>query len=128
MRWLTQAIHRSPATATVTIDVLSQVLLDRGERMRQAAFAGTVRIQRYAKTQIDIEADTPDGGFLALNDVWHPWWRAEVDGRPTDILKANVLFRASQIGPGLHRVHFAFEPLQGAWEELKEKVAGAETR
>jgi len=29
-----------------------------------------------------------------------------------------------QVGPGLHQVHFAFEPLQGAWDELKEKVAG----
>jgi hypothetical protein len=89
------------------------------------AVAGSARIQRYANTAIDIEADAPDGGFLVLNDVWHPWWRAEVDGRPTDILKANVLFRAVQVGPGMHRVHFAFEPLQGAWEELKEKVARA---
>ncbi len=88
------------------------------------AVAGSARIERYANTEIDIEADAPDGGFLVLNDVWHPWWRAEVDGRATDILKANVLFRAVQVGPGIHRVHFAFEPLQGAWEELKEKVAG----
>jgi hypothetical protein len=86
--------------------------------------AGSARIRRYGNTEIDIEADTPDGGFLILNDVWHPWWRAEMDGHPTEILKANVLFRAVQIGPGIHRVHFAFEPLQGAWEELKEKVAG----
>jgi hypothetical protein len=89
------------------------------------AVAGRARIARYANTEIDIEADAPDGGFLLLNDVWHPWWRAEVDGRPADILKANVLFRAVPVGPGIHRVHFAFEPLRGAWEELKEKVAGA---
>jgi hypothetical protein len=89
------------------------------------AVAGSARIERYGNTEIDIEADAPDGGFLVLNDVWHPWWRAEVDGRPTDILKANVLFRAVPVGPGTHRVHFAFEPLQGAWEELKERVAGA---
>ena len=89
------------------------------------AVAGSARIERYANTEIDIEADAPDGGFLVLNDVWHPWWRAQVDGLPTKILKANVLFRAVQVGPGIHRVHFAFEPLRGAWEELKEKVAGA---
>src|SRR5229473_3245246 len=89
------------------------------------AVAGSARIERYANTEIDIEADAPDGGFLVLNDVWHPWWRAEVDGRATDILKANVLFRAVQVGPGTHRVHFAFAPPHGAWEELKEKVAGA---
>ncbi len=89
------------------------------------AVAGSARIDRYGNTEIDIEADAPDGGFLVLNDVWHPWWRAEVDGRAIDILKANVLFRAVPVGPGRHRVHFAFAPLQGAWEELKEKVAGA---
>jgi len=93
------------------------------------AVAGSVRIQRYVNTEIDIEANAPDGGFLVLNDVWHPWWRAEVDGHPTEILKANVLFRAVRVGPGMHHVHFAFAPLQGAWEELKEKVAGvADTR
>jgi hypothetical protein len=42
------------------------------------------------------------------------------DGHPTEILKANVLFRAVQVGAGIHRVHFAFEPLQGAREKLKE--------
>ena len=84
---------------------------------------GSARILRYANTEIDVEVDAPDGGFLILNDAWHPWWRADVDGRPTDILKANVVFRAVQVGPGMHHVHFAFEPLQGAWEELKEKVA-----
>jgi len=93
------------------------------------ATAGKARILRYANTEIDIEADAPAGGFLVLNDTWHPWWRAEVDGRPAGILKANVLFRAVQIGPGLHRVHFRFAPLRGAWDELKEKLAGvAETR
>ena len=55
---------------------------------------------RYANTAIEIEADAPKGGFLVLNDVWHPWWRATVDGRPTEILKANVLFRAVELESG----------------------------
>jgi len=83
---------------------------------------GTARILHYANTEVDIEADAPAGGFVILNDTWHPWWRAEVDGRPAEILKANVLFRAVEIAPGSHRVHFAFEPLRGAWDELREKV------
>ena len=86
---------------------------------------GAARILRYANTEIDIEVDAPAGGFLVLNDVWHPWWRARLDGRPVDILKANVLFRAVQVEPGRHRVHFGFEPFRGAWDELKEKMAGA---
>ena len=90
---------------------------------------GNARILRYANTEIDVEVDAPGGGFLIVNDAWHPWWRAEVDGQPAEILKANVLFRAVQVGPGLHHVRFAFEPFRGAWDELKEKVAGvAEAR
>jgi hypothetical protein len=84
---------------------------------------GTTRILRYANTAIEIEVDAPSGGFLVLNDVWHPWWRAAVDGRPTEILKANVLFRAVELEPGRHHVHFEFDPLRGAWDELKAKLA-----
>jgi hypothetical protein len=88
------------------------------------AAAGAARILRYANTEVDVEAEAPDGGFLVLNDAWHPWWRAEVDGQPARILKANVLFRAVPVGPGVHRVRFVFEPLQGAWEEVRERLAG----
>jgi hypothetical protein len=111
-------------------DPLRSVLLEQPPAVpvRQAGQTssgdGSARILRYANTEIDVEVDAPAGGFLVVNDIWHPWWRAEVDGRPTDILKANVLFRAVPIRPGLHQVHFGFEPLQGAWEELREKVAG----
>jgi hypothetical protein len=84
---------------------------------------GTARIARYANTDILIEVDAPNGGIVVLNDVWHPWWRAEVDGAPAEILKANVLFRAVAVGPGHHWVRFRFRPFAGAWEELKTKLA-----
>jgi hypothetical protein len=95
----------------------------RAGSMPAAAGYGAARILRYANTEIDVEVDAPAGGFLVLNDVWHPWWRAEVDDRPADILKANVLFRAIAVAPGLHHVHFAFEPFRGAFDELLEKAA-----
>ncbi|MCL2429619.1 MAG: YfhO family protein, partial [Alphaproteobacteria bacterium] len=87
------------------------------------AASGTARLLRYANTEVDVEADAPGGGFLLLTDVWHPWWRAEVDGRPAPILKADVLFRAVALEPGVHRVHFFFAPLAGAWQEIKQKAA-----
>jgi hypothetical protein len=89
------------------------------------AAAGTARILRYANTEVDVEAAAPDGGLLLLNDAWHPWWRAEVEGRPVRILKANVLFRAVALAPGVHRVRFVFAPFAGAWEEVRERMTGA---
>jgi hypothetical protein len=83
---------------------------------------GAARIARYRNTEIEIETDAPGGGILVLNDVWHPWWRAQVDGVPAEILKANVLFRAVVVPPGRHSVRFSFHPLAGALAELVAKL------
>src|SRR5262249_2468513 len=56
--------------------------------------AGAPRIIKYDNTEATIETEAPSAALLVLTDVWHPWWRAEVDGAPTEILKADVLFRA----------------------------------
>jgi hypothetical protein len=85
---------------------------------------GSARIVRYKNTDIEIEADAPSGGFVVLNDVWHPWWRASVDGKPADILKANVLFRAVVVPPGKHIVRFTFHPAAGALSQLRDKLGG----
>ncbi len=66
-----------------------------------------------------LDADSPDGGFLVLNDLWHPWWFAELDGKPAPILRANVLFRAVAMPPGRHTVRFRFRPVAGAWAQLR---------
>ena len=65
------------------------------------------------------QADSPDGGWVVLHDVYHPWWRGEVDGTPAPNLQANVLFRAVEVPPGRHRVRFVFRPFAGALDQLR---------
>lgn len=86
------------------------------------AVAAQLKLARYRNAEVEIEVDTPTAGFVVLNDVWHPWWRAEVDGTEAEILKANVLFRAVQVPAGKHRVRFTFRPLEGAVAELRERI------
>jgi len=86
---------------------------------------GKVRLARYHNTEIEIEVEAPEGGILVLNDVWHPWWRANVDGQPAEILRANVLFRAIVIPSGKHVVRFGFHPFSGAFADLTEKLNAA---
>lgn len=81
-----------------------------------------VKLTRYENTEVEISVTTDKPGFVLLNDIWHPWWRAELDGAPVDILKANVLFRAVQVPAGTHLVRFTFNPVEGAIAELRERV------
>jgi hypothetical protein len=93
--------------------------------MAPSTTGGTARIAIYRNTEIVIETEATAAGFLVLNDIWHPWWRASVDGIPAEILKANVLFRAVRVSAGKHVVRFSFHPFEGALAELKVKLGGA---
>ena len=110
------------------VDPKRTVLLDRAPRAAPLTMfeaAGTARLTRYSNTVVEIAVNSPSGGIVVLNDVWHPWWRATIDGVEAEILRANVLFRAVQVPPGQFTVRFSFAPLRGAWQELREKVKGA---
>jgi hypothetical protein len=109
------------------VDPRRTVLLNKAPAgfRRTAAAAGAVgsaRRLRYANTEIEVEVDAPSGGILLLNDVWHPWWRASVDGNETELLRANVIFRAVMVPRGRHLVRFEFQPFAGAWAELIGKL------
>ena len=89
-----------------------------------AAYAAPPPGQRahlsYRHTEVVIEADSPDGGWVVLNDLWHPWWFAEVDGRPAGSCGQRPV-------PGGRRparpasVRFIFRPLAGAWAQLRKR-------
>lgn len=80
--------------------------------------AGSVAIRDYGTTEIALAVDAPRGGYVVLNDVWHHWWEVEVDGKPAELLRANVLFRAVAVPPGRSSVRFVFRPLQGLWRDV----------
>ena len=99
------------------VDLRSTVLLENAAEISLRP-PGTAKIVSYRNTEILIEANSPSGGWVVLNDPWHPWWFADIDGKATDILRANVLFRAVAVPPGQHMVRFTFRPLAGAWAQL----------
>ncbi|MGH7536949.1 MAG: hypothetical protein ACREMG_15435, partial [Gemmatimonadales bacterium] len=57
---------------------------------------------------VAVDVDTPGAALLRLADLWYPDWVATVDGRPSEILKADYLLRAVVVPAGRHRVEFRF--------------------
>ena len=81
--------------------------------------AAKVGIVAYGHATVDVEAASKTGGYVVLNDLWHPWWTVEVDGVQAPLLRANVLFRAVEVTPGQHKIRFQFRPFSGAWAQLR---------
>jgi Bacterial membrane protein YfhO len=69
------------------------------------------RIEMLSPTQMRIETDDSNFGYLVLTDTFYPGWRAEMDGQPQEIYRANYLFRALSVPPGRHTVTYVYNPL-----------------
>jgi hypothetical protein len=75
-----------------------------------AAASSPVSIARYENSRISCRVTANSAGYLVLLDSWYPGWKAYVDGRETEILRANYAFRAVAVAAGIHQVEFVFKP------------------
>ncbi len=71
----------------------------------------SVIINQYTSQNIIVTTDIKNDGVLVLSDSYYPGWKATIDGKKTEILRANYLFRAVELSPGKHVVRFYYEPL-----------------
>lgn len=104
------------------VDFRSTVLLEKAPTAQGETQAQTrARILFYGNTEVRVEATSNMPGWLMLHDTWHPWWTVEIDGKPAELLRANVIFRAVAIPEGRHVVTFRFKPFVGLAQSVKEK-------
>ncbi|MDE2579834.1 MAG: hypothetical protein KGL46_13610 [Hyphomicrobiales bacterium] len=108
------------------VDFRRIVLLQQKGDARPRA-AGKARILSYENTRVVVDAEAPEGGWLVLTDIYHPWWTCQVDGVAQPVLRANVAFRAVALSPGKHRVVFAFKPFEGLWAMARALAHGQAT-
>ena len=64
----------------------------------------------FGLNALTLDVTTAAPGVLVLSEVWYPGWKAEVDGRPAPVLRANFAFRAVPVPAGTHRVRLIFAP------------------
>ena len=93
-------------------DPVSTVLLADAEVIETAPGNGEsrARIVSYEPEEVRIEASLESPGYLVLTDTHYPGWKAEVDGEPVTIARANSYFRAVHLAPGAHEVVFTYAP------------------
>jgi len=73
--------------------------------------AAEARIIHYGSQDIEIQTRTAGNNLLFISEAYYPkGWKASVDGKETEILQLNYLFRGVVIPPGEHTLIMKFEP------------------
>ncbi|MCR5662114.1 MAG: YfhO family protein [bacterium] len=76
---------------------------------KNADISGNAAITNEDGNRITIDADVTGDGYLVLLDTWYPGWKAFIDGKETEILRADIAFRAVRISEGHHTVEFIYK-------------------
>lgn len=79
-----------------------------GERI--SSVKGGVRVLEHGPNRLVIETEPSCRGLLVASEIFYPGWEARVDGRRTEILRTNFLFRGVVLQGGQRRVEFRFKP------------------
>jgi hypothetical protein len=74
----------------------------------EAAAATPCAVAQPSPEEVDLECVAPRGGYAVLLDEDAPGWSAEVDGRAAPIERADGLFRAVRVAPGIRHVRFTY--------------------
>jgi hypothetical protein len=80
-----------------------------------ASFIGSSRVAARQADRVRLEAQLSSAGYVVLVDAWDPGWRAWVDGRPAEVLRANVAFRAVAVPAGRHTIEMRYWPATLPW-------------
>ena len=63
---------------------------------------------KFGNQTVDIDVEAQEPSLIVVAQTYYHNWRAEVDGQPTKLLRANVAFQAVQIPAGKHTIHLFY--------------------
>jgi len=104
----------------------SQMVLLFGQKSSEEIFpsqtkAEKIQIKSYKRERIELEAELNSPGWLVWASTYFPGWKAKVNGREEQVLKANLAFQGLKLNPGENQVILFFQPMDfavGLWVSL----------
>jgi len=95
-----------------SFDIRNIVILEKNpsNKLANEGFYTNASVLMWTPNRIVVGVNAPSDGFLVLSEVWFPGWRAQVDGKDSEILRGDFLFRVVPVSEGKHNVEFEFKP------------------
>jgi uncharacterized membrane protein YfhO len=95
-----------------SFDLQNQIVLEKNPNLKlDIGSRGWVQIMSYDSNQVVLKTNSNGNSMLFLSDSFYPGWEAYVDGKITELYRADFTFRAIYLPKGVHDVKFIYNPL-----------------
>ncbi|MGH9871896.1 MAG: YfhO family protein [Pyrinomonadaceae bacterium] len=71
---------------------------------------GSAEVVRDEPNRIEVKTESSAPTILVLSENHYPGWRAHVDGKPVEVIRANYNLRGAAVPAGKHLVEFVYRP------------------
>ena len=95
--------------ASGAVDPRRTALLEAPPPSLDRTAGGTATVVERDTDRLIIDVDASGDALLMLSEMFHPAWRATVDGRPAEMMAADHVLRAVPVPRGRHRVEVTLD-------------------
>ena len=67
-------------------------------------------IAALSDTHMEVHTSSTTASFLITSDAYYPGWHASIDGKATQLFRADYAIRGVMVPPGVHLVRFEYSP------------------
>ncbi|HET6400197.1 MAG TPA: hypothetical protein VFH95_02265 [Candidatus Kapabacteria bacterium] len=94
-----------------TFDFHTSVILDCEPAVAEGAISlkDTAVVSEFSENHLRILAQVSGPSVLLVNGLYYPAWKATVDGKETNILRAFTNLRGIPLGAGIHTVELRYD-------------------
>lgn len=114
IKWVKDANEEILAIQTIdpkTTSILNQSTIQNDLKNLKADTLATIKLSNYAPTKLTYESNSKTPQLAVFSEIYYPHgWKAFVDGKEVEILKANYFLRSIPLEAGSHKIEFIFEP------------------
>ena len=95
-------------------DLKSTAIISSEFNLNSASYsnAGTITLTSYHPDKMVYESNNSGAGLAVFSEVWYDGqgWKAYIDGKEANLIRANYLLRAVEIPAGKHTIEMVFKP------------------
>ncbi len=94
-----------------TFDMAHKVILENDPKVALTPGYAYAQLISYTPNNILLETQSSGAKLIFLSDSYFPGWHSYIDGKESQVLRADFAFRAVAVPPGKHQITFVYDPL-----------------
>ena len=90
--------------------VIDETFKSKLSNFEPADSLASIKMTSFDNDAITYQSNTDKNQLAVFSEIYYKDWKAYIDGKPADFVKANYVLRAMTIPAGKHTIEFKFEP------------------